>query len=298
MGGPSPTQVRAGVAAQMHGTIDARTARDRCPAGTVDRRPGGRVGQLLPQPRRAVGLRADGVAESRQSGRHSGLGDSASDCRGAAPRPSQPEADEQQRRATTSVAFIAGPCRASRIEGQSAASSSSEEAAHAERAGQRQAGLHEVGDLLRADHHRHERRRSSSARAGRDGGRSCTADRRSCPARTPRSRRTSTARSTRLMMRPTATARRPSSANTPMRERQQLHLEEVGLHDRLHADVVVQGVDLGQVLAAVAGDDLVRVHVQGEPLGVLRRHQADAPQRQRRRRAAARRSPPAAGPAR
>ena len=66
------------------------------------------------------------------------------------------------------------------------------------------------------------------------------------------------------------------------RKRHHLHLEEVGLHDRLHPDVVVQRVDLGQVLAAVAGHDLVRVHVEGQPLGVLRRHQADAPQRQRR----------------
>ena len=65
------------------------------------------------------------------------------------------------------------------------------------------------------------------------------------------------------------------------RERQHLHLEEVRLRDRLHADVVVQGVDLGEVLAVVASDDLIRVHVEREPLGVLRRHQADAPERQR-----------------
>ena len=65
------------------------------------------------------------------------------------------------------------------------------------------------------------------------------------------------------------------------REREHLHLEEVRLRDRLHADVVIQRVDLGEILPVVAGDDLIRVHVEREPLGVLRRHQADAPQRQR-----------------
>ena len=99
-------------------------------------------------------------------------------------------------------------------------------------------------------------------------------------------------------MRPTATARSASSANAPTRERQHLHLEEVGLRDRLHADVVVQRVDLGQVLAAVAGHDLVRVHVERQPLGVLRRHQADAPERQRRAGEQHDDAPPAAGPAR
>ena len=44
---------------------------------------------------------------------------------------------------------------------------------------------------------------------------------------------------------------------------------------------MVERVDLGEVLAAVAGGDLVAVHLERQPFLVLRRDQLDAPQRQK-----------------
>lgn len=68
--------------------------------------------------------------------------------------------------------------------------------------------------------------------------------------------------------------------------------------DRVHPDVVVEGVDLLQVLTVITALQLVGEDIDHETLGVLRGLHADAPERhqqpqdkQKRREAPARSSP-------
>ncbi len=55
------------------------------------------------------------------------------------------------------------------------------------------------------------------------------------------------------------------------------HLDEVGLPERSHADVVVQIVDLEKVLPAVSANKFICKDVELESFHVLRRDEADLP---------------------
>ena len=66
-------------------------------------------------------------------------------------------------------------------------------------------------------------------------------------------------------------------------ERHPLELGEVLGGEVVHADVVVEEVDLLDVLPAVAPDELVVVDVEPQPLRVLRREHRQVPQREEER---------------
>ena len=87
-----------------------------------------------------------------------------------------------------------------------------------------------------------------------------------------------------MLISPKTTERSDHQNDETEDKRHPAHLQEIGLLDRLHTDVVIEVVDLDQMLAVEsAALDFVAVNIEIEAVGILRRDQVHFPEWEKER---------------